>query len=146
MKRKIGRCLIPLLALALAFLLGCFVGRRSGRELRVRGVEGEHTATASPEAAAEAAEERALLDPNALPTLSEALDYPLNINTATVAELQLLPGIGASKAQAIADYRDEHGPFERVDALEQVPGIGAKTVENLMNYLTVGENDENPDH
>ena len=62
----------------------------------------------------------------------------VNINTATLEELQRLPGIGPTLAQRIIDYRQDHGPFEAVSQLTLVEGIGLKTLEEIMEYVTVG--------
>lgn len=64
---------------------------------------------------------------------------PININTATAEELQQLPGIGPVLAQAIVDYREEHGPFGSVDELLQISGIGQTKLDNIQNNITVGE-------
>jgi comEA protein len=61
----------------------------------------------------------------------------VNINTADVEQLSLLPRIGAKVAQRIVDYRKEHGPFAKTSDLMQVKGIGDKSFENLSSYLTV---------
>ncbi|MDT6980410.1 helix-hairpin-helix domain-containing protein [Levilactobacillus zymae] len=61
---------------------------------------------------------------------------PVNLNTATVTELQQLTGVGAKKAQKIVDYRTEHGPFKSVKDLTQVAGFGEKTVAHLQAQLT----------
>ena len=63
----------------------------------------------------------------------------VNINTAASTELQTLPGIGPSKAQAIIDYRTEKGDFEKVDDLINVKGIGPKTMEKIKPLCTVGK-------
>jgi competence protein ComEA len=63
---------------------------------------------------------------------------PVNINTASVAELTAINGIGPSKAQAIVEHREANGPFARVDDLETVRGIGGKLMERLRPQVTVG--------
>ncbi len=55
----------------------------------------------------------------------------LNVNTATDYELSMLPGIGPVTAQAIIDWRTAHGPFKSLEGLEQVKGIGPKTIEAI---------------
>lgn len=62
----------------------------------------------------------------------------VNLNTATLAELLMLPGIGETRAQAILAYRAEHGPFTRIEELQNVSGIGPATYEKLAPYITVG--------
>ena len=64
-------------------------------------------------------------------------DKLVNLNTATQPELESLPGIGAVRAAAILAYREEHGPFARIEDLTQVEGIGQSTFENLEAYVTV---------
>lgn len=61
----------------------------------------------------------------------------VNINTATEQDLQTLPGIGPSKAQAIIRHRDEHGPFASTEQLTDVTGIGDKTFAQLSDLITV---------
>jgi competence ComEA-like helix-hairpin-helix protein len=61
----------------------------------------------------------------------------VNINTADVAQLALLPRVGEKAAQRIVDYRAEHGPFKKATDLMQVKGIGAKTYEGLSQYVAL---------
>jgi competence protein ComEA len=61
----------------------------------------------------------------------------VNVNTATNAELETLPGIGEVIAQAIVDHRTENGPFASVDQLVDVTGIGDATLENIRDLVTV---------
>ena len=61
----------------------------------------------------------------------------ININTATVEELQTLRGIGEQKAGDIVRYREENGPFTRLEDLLKVSGIGPTTLENLRPFITV---------
>jgi competence protein ComEA len=61
---------------------------------------------------------------------------PLNINSATLVDLDGLPGIGPAKAAAILRYREEHGPFRAVDDLAQVPGLGAALVARLRDWVS----------
>jgi competence protein ComEA len=61
----------------------------------------------------------------------------VNINTAPAELLETLPGIGKTKAQAIINYRQEHGDFKRIEDLVEVAGIGYSTYENLKHLITV---------
>lgn len=61
----------------------------------------------------------------------------INLNTATLEELQTISGIGAKRAQDIIDYRDNNGGFSSVDDLKNVSGIGEKTLEKLKAEVTV---------
>lgn len=61
---------------------------------------------------------------------------PVNLNTATLEQLDALDGIGPVTAQSILDYRAEQGGFTSVEQLDQVPGIGAATLEALREDVT----------
>jgi competence protein ComEA len=71
--------------------------------------------------------------PMAAPTASGVV----NINTADVAQLALLPRVGTKAAQRIADYRRDHGNFKKASDLMQVKGFGEKSFERLASYVTV---------
>ena len=65
-----------------------------------------------------------------------SVEYPININSADVALLDELPGVGPSTAQAIVTYRDQNGPFASVSGLEDVPGIGPAKVAAIQRLVT----------
>ena len=62
---------------------------------------------------------------------------PLNINTASLAELDALPGIGPAKARAIVRYREEHGEFAAVEGLAGVPGLSRAVLARLKERVVV---------
>ena len=78
-----------------------------------------------------------------IPRIGEVIPNPspvpgrVNINTASVEELQTLFGIGEGKANAIVEYRQQNGLFAREEDLLLVPGIGPKTLEDLLEFITV---------
>ncbi len=98
------------------FAVGCFIGAP---------VRADHHEAAEemPEAAAE--------------TMPEAAG-PIDLNMADAATLQTLPGIGETKAADIVAHREANGPFATVDDLQNVKGIGEKTLEKLKEHITVG--------
>jgi competence protein ComEA len=63
---------------------------------------------------------------------------PIDVNTATQAQLEGLKGIGPAKAKTIIEYRTKNGPFKSVDDLEKVKGIGKKTLDGFRADVTVG--------
>ena len=62
----------------------------------------------------------------------------IHINTATAAELETLPGVGEVTAQRIIDYRESNGPFETIEDIQNVSGIGPKTFEGFRDMITIG--------
>ena len=62
----------------------------------------------------------------------------ININTATPAELESLPRVGPSTAQKIVDYRQDNGPFETIEEIQAVSGIGEATFAGMADRITVG--------
>lgn len=68
---------------------------------------------------------------------SESSDSSININTASESELLSINGVGPAKAQAIIQYREEHGPYQSPEDLMNVSGIGQKTFEKLQHQIRV---------
>ena len=81
-----------------------------------------------------------------IPSQTEDLDnriiddkHPLNVNSATLSELDLLPGIGEAKAQAIIAYRDRNGLFSKIEDIMLVPGIGVNLFNQIKSFITVSD-------
>lgn len=72
------------------------------------------------------------------PKLVPGVGQRIDVNHASEAELQVLPGIGPARARAIIDDRRLHGPFRSVDDLERVRGIGPALLEGLRAFATAG--------
>jgi competence protein ComEA len=72
------------------------------------------------------------------PAAKATASSPVNINSASVAQLQTLPGIGASTAQRIVDYRQKNGAFKKIEELMNVKGIGERSFLKLKPVVTVG--------
>ena len=75
-----------------------------------------------------------------------AEEQRVDLNRADSAELRQLPGIGPVLSEAIISWREEHGGFRTVEELQNVPGIGEKTLAGLRDYGYVGglSTDEDP--
>jgi competence protein ComEA len=72
------------------------------------------------------------------PTVVAVTTELVNINTASAAELDTLPGIGPTTAQKIIEYRQQNGPFINTEDIVNVSGIGPGTYERIKNLITVG--------
>ena len=71
---------------------------------------------------------------------SQPVTIPMiNINTAGLSELDLLPGVGPAYAQRIVDYRTSHGGFKTIDEIKNVKGIGDATFAKMKQYLKISD-------
>ena len=73
-----------------------------------------------------------------IPQEDLAPEYPININTADLSQLTLLPGIGEVTAQRILDYRRANGRFSKIEELLNIEGIGPSRFTKIMDYITTG--------
>jgi competence ComEA-like helix-hairpin-helix protein len=80
-----------------------------------------------------------LLTPPLLLAKKKPPAEPVNINTANSEQLQLVPGIGPVTAGKILQMRKSYGSFKSVDDLLAIRGLGAKRLEKMRKYLTVGK-------
>lgn len=69
--------------------------------------------------------------------MSATAEQKLDINTASVEQLQTLPGIGSVIAQNIVNYRQTHGAFEKIEDIMKIKGIGQKKFEKIKDLITV---------
>jgi len=77
--------------------------------------------------------------PSAVPKAAASETRPIDINTADSAALESVPGIGKSLSQRILTFREKNGPFQSVDDLLKVQGVGEKSIQKLRPYLTVSK-------
>ncbi|MBR4289066.1 MAG: helix-hairpin-helix domain-containing protein [Oscillospiraceae bacterium] len=116
------KLLIGLTFVFAAFVLGLFTGRNLNRTpVQIQALPAVTVAET------EATTEAAATEPAVI-----------NINTATAAQLQTLPGIGPVIAERIVAYRNEYGAFETVGELMNVSGIGEKKLEAVWDLVTIG--------
>jgi len=80
----------------------------------------------------------ALLAPTTAWAQDKTKDAKININTATVSELQTLPRIGEQVARRIVEFREKNGAFKKIEELMKVKGIGEKTFQELKERITIG--------
>ncbi|MFN8382417.1 MAG: ComEA family DNA-binding protein [Anaerolineales bacterium] len=100
-------------------------------------VDGEQLNIPYKDGAAPTEPPNALELPGATETTNSENTDLININTASLEELDSLPGIGPTTAQRIIDYRTENGPFTTIDEIMDVSGIGPATFDEIKNLITV---------
>ena len=119
---------LVLLTAALGFLLGLGLAFLAGRG----GEPQSYTVSVQRQSPAAELEAPAVEEPEAVP------QGPVDINAASLEELDTLPGIGPALAQRIIDCRTENGPFQTLEDLTKVRGIGPATLEELRGLAVAG--------
>lgn len=143
MKNKgISWLIYCIMAALCAFSLGWVLGSGGTHETVAVQVSVQPEAPQAAEAPEEAAPEVLEEAPEEAPLPTPTENDPLNLNTATQAELELLPGIGPVLAEAILDYRESFGGFSTKEQLMEVSGIGEKRYAAVEALITVEVEDE----
>ena len=140
---RLASRLVPLVAIALLVIaMGgtwLVVPRAGASPLELAAAPGSVPAAPHPSARPAPAPRPAVASAaSAAPRRARALTGTVNLNTATVDELERLPMIGPAKAELIVGWRQKHGGFKRTADLRRVKGIGYKTFKRLESYLDVG--------
>lgn len=116
--KKQGWILIAITGAFFCLLLGVFLGRSGNKSyIQIQDIQNAPTQPSESQQPASPAQ--------------------ININTATVQQLQLLPGIGEALAQRIIDYRETNGNFSAIEELLNVSGIGEKKFADIKDFIQV---------
>lgn len=106
-------------------------------DVSTRSSDGNAVAVATNAAPRSGASAPLTADTNGVSAVAEPSTGHIDLNTADAPTLETIPGIGPAKAEAIIAYRQANGPFQSIQELDNVTGIGAKTVTRMAPFLMV---------
>lgn len=128
MKKHGITVLILLTTLFFGFICGFFIGRNMNHsDIEISHLPKQTTAPTTSNVFPDATK----------PSTQQPSSGKININTATIDQLMLLPGIGPVLAQNIIDYRNHNGNFQKLTDLLLVDGIGEQRLDSIMELITI---------
>lgn len=142
MKKQKIPILVLITCIFAAFVFGFFAGRNLNRtpvQIQTISPVPETTAATAIDPATETTATETEPDSSEEVSSGNSVSFPINVNTATSAQLENLPGIGPVIAQRIVDYRNTYGPFSSPGQLINVSGIGEKRLAAIWDYITIGD-------
>ena len=142
MKKQKIPIMVLITCIFAAFVFGFFAGRNLNRtpvQIRTISPAPETALVSTEDTAATETETASTESSDSAASENASVSFPININTATSAQLENLPGIGPVIAQRIVDYRNANGPFTSTGQLINVSGIGEKRLAAIWDYITIGD-------
>ena len=117
--KKAKWIIVGITSIFMCLLVGIFIGRNS--------VKGTYSVDYVLESKSQKSENHTVVE-----------DGRIDLNSASLEQLQLLPGVGQSTAQQIIDYRLAHNGFTSIEELMNIKGIGEKKFEQIKQYIKIG--------